>query len=50
MTNLERIKEVLEFYYDRGTNKESINELYRKILNGTRQKQRYYTRGQLRTI
>jgi hypothetical protein len=38
MTNLERIKEVLEFYYDRGTNKESINELYRKILNGTRQK------------
>jgi len=37
MTNLERITDVLEFYYDRGTNKESINELYRKILNGTRQ-------------
>jgi hypothetical protein len=38
MTNLERIELVLEFYYHRGVNKESINKLYRKILNGTRQK------------
>jgi hypothetical protein len=30
---LTRIKKVMEFYYKRGTNKERINELYRKILN-----------------
>jgi hypothetical protein len=29
---LTRIKKVMEFYYKRGTNKERINELYRKIL------------------
>lgn len=28
-----RIKKVMEFYYKRGTNKERINDLYRKILN-----------------
>lgn len=37
MTNLERIELILDFYYHRGVNKESINELYRKILNATRQ-------------
>jgi hypothetical protein len=37
MTPLERIELILDFYYHRGTNKESINELYRKILNGTKQ-------------
>jgi hypothetical protein len=30
---LTRIRKVMEFYYNRGTNKESINDLYRKILN-----------------
>jgi hypothetical protein len=29
---LTRIKKVMDFYYKRGTNKERINELYRKIL------------------
>ncbi len=29
---LTRIKKVMEFYYKRGTNKERINDLYRKIL------------------
>jgi len=29
---LERIQTVLEFYLERGTNKEKINELYFKIL------------------
>lgn len=32
MTNLERIKIVLDFYCKRGTNKERINKLYYKIL------------------
>lgn len=32
MSNLQRIKKVLKFYYNRGTNKESINRLYIKIL------------------
>ena len=31
-TPLQRIKRVINFYYKRGTNKESINELYKKIL------------------
>jgi hypothetical protein len=31
-TDLQRIKRVINFYYKRGTNKESINELYKKIL------------------
>ena len=29
---LERIQAVLDFYRERGTNKESVNELYFKIL------------------
>ena len=29
---LERIQAVLDFYLDRGVNKESVNELYFKIL------------------
>ncbi len=32
-SNLERITIVMEFYHSRGTNKESVNELYRKIIN-----------------
>lgn len=30
---LTRIKKVIDFYYKRGTNKERVNDLYRKILN-----------------
>ena len=33
MSNLQRIKIVLDFYCKRGTNKERINKLYYKILN-----------------
>ena len=29
---LQRIKRVMNFYYNRGCNKESVNELYKKIL------------------
>lgn len=29
---LARINRVMKFYLSRGTNKESVNELYRKIL------------------
>ena len=32
-TPLQRIKRVMNFYYNRGINKESVNELYRKIFN-----------------
>jgi len=33
-----RIKKVMQFYYKRVTNKERINELYRKILNESYEK------------
>lgn len=32
-TNLERIEEVNKFYLERGVNKESVNKVYRKIVN-----------------
>jgi hypothetical protein len=32
-TALQRIKRVINFYYKRGICKESVNELYKKILN-----------------
>jgi len=28
-----RIKKVMNFYYDRGQNRESVNEVYRNIIN-----------------
>jgi len=28
-----RIKKIMNFYYDRGQNRESVNEVYRKIIN-----------------
>lgn len=31
-TALQRIKRIMNFYYKRGCNKESVNELYKKIL------------------
>jgi hypothetical protein len=31
-SELKRIKRVINFYYSRGCNKESVNDLYRKIL------------------
>jgi transcription initiation factor TFIIIB Brf1 subunit/transcription initiation factor TFIIB len=31
-TPIQRIKRVINFYYKRGCNKESVNELYKKIL------------------
>jgi len=31
-TPLQRIKRIMNFYYNRGVNKESVNELYRNIL------------------
>jgi len=32
-SKLERILIVMEFYHARGINKESVNEIYRKIIN-----------------
>jgi hypothetical protein len=32
MTNLQRIKRILQFNYKRGVNKKSVNEVYRKII------------------
>lgn len=32
MSRLQRIKRVMNFYYKRGCNKESVNRLYHKIL------------------
>ena len=32
MSNLQRIQRVMNFYYKRGCNKESVNRLYYKIL------------------
>lgn len=31
-SSLQRIKRVMDFYYKRGCNKESVNKLYYKIL------------------
>ena len=30
---LQRIKRVMDFYYKQGANKESVNEVYKKIIN-----------------
>jgi len=32
MTNLQRIKRIMLFNYNRGVNKESVNNVYRKLL------------------
>lgn len=32
MTPLQRINRIIAFYYKRGTNKESVNNVYRNIL------------------
>jgi hypothetical protein len=32
MSNLQRIQRVMNFYYKRGCNKESVNTIYKKIL------------------
>ena len=31
-TKLERIESVIKYYYDRGTNREKVNEIKRKLL------------------
>lgn len=33
LSPIERITEVMKFYYFRGVNSERINKLYRKIIN-----------------
>jgi hypothetical protein len=32
-TPLQRVKRILDFNHKRGNNKESVNEVYRKIIN-----------------
>jgi hypothetical protein len=41
-TPLQRINRILAFYYKRGTNKESINKVYRKILAIKFKDNKYY--------
>jgi hypothetical protein len=31
-TKMQRIENVIKYYYDRGTNKEKLNEIKRKLL------------------
>jgi hypothetical protein len=38
MNNLERITTIINFYLERGVNKESVNNIYRKILNQWKEK------------
>jgi hypothetical protein len=42
MTNLQRIKRILQFNYKRGVNKESVNEVYRKVLSEKFKDSKYY--------
>ncbi len=37
-TPLQRIKRVLDYYYKMGTNKESVNKVYHKIINNKKNK------------
>lgn len=32
-SNLQRIQRVLNYYYKRGVNRESVNKVYHKIIN-----------------
>lgn len=32
ITKLERIEKVIKYYYDRGTNREKVNNIKRKLL------------------
>lgn len=41
MTNLQRIKRILQFNYKRGVNKESVNEVYRNIITQKCNKMKY---------
>ena len=36
-TKLERIEILIKYYYDRGTNKEKLNEIKRKLLKDGKQ-------------
>jgi hypothetical protein len=38
MSKLQRIKRVMNFYYKRGCNKESVNNIYFKILKAKNEK------------
>ncbi len=42
MTNLQRIKRILQFNYVRGVNKESVNKVYRKVLKEKFKDAKYY--------
>jgi hypothetical protein len=41
-TPLQRINRILAFYYKRGTNKESVNKVYRNILATKFKDSKYY--------
>jgi hypothetical protein len=42
LTPLQRINRILAFYYKRGTNKESVNKVHRKILAIKFKDSKYY--------
>ena len=42
LTTLQRINRIIAFYYKRGTNKESVNKVHRKILAIKFKDSKYY--------
>jgi hypothetical protein len=42
LTPLQRINRIIAFYYKRGTNKESVNKVHRKILAIKFKDSKYY--------
>jgi hypothetical protein len=42
MTNLQRIKRIMLFNYNRGVNKESVNKVYKKIIAPKFKDAKYY--------
>jgi len=32
-SDYQRIKRIMKFYYDRGQNRENVNEVYKKVIN-----------------
>jgi hypothetical protein len=42
LTPLQRINRIIAFYYKRGTNKESVNKVHRKILSIKFKDSKYY--------
>lgn len=42
LTPYQRIKKVMDYYYRKGTNKERVNDIYRKIISVKFKDAKYY--------